>query len=101
MKILRMLGVIALVLLLVVVLAGVYVKAVLPRTGEPETLTIERSPERIERGKYLANHVAVCMDCHGTRDWSLFSGPMRPGVEGAGGERFAQEMGFPGTFYAP
>ncbi len=96
-----MLGVIVLVLLLVIGLVGVYVKAVLPRTGDPETLTIERSPERIERGKYLANHVAVCMDCHGTRDWSLFSGPMMPGVEGAGGERFAQEMGFPGTFYAP
>lgn len=101
MKILRILGIVALVLLLVVLLAGVYVKTVLPSTGEPEDLQIERTPERVERGRYLANHVAVCMDCHGTRDWSLFSGPMVPGDEGAGGERFSREMGFPGTFYAP
>ncbi len=101
MKVLRILGVIVLTLLLIVLLAGIYIKTILPSTGEPEAIQIERTPQRIERGEYLANHVTVCMDCHGTRDWSLFSGPMVPDVEGAGGEVFSREQGFPGTFYAP
>lgn len=59
------------------------------------------SPERIARGKYLANHVTVCMDCHSTRDWSRFSGPLVPGTEGKGGEIFDEKMGFPGHFRSP
>ena len=61
----------------------------------------EASVQRIERGKYLANHVMVCMDCHSTRDWSKFSGPMVAGTQGKGGEIFDQKMGFPGSFRSP
>lgn len=74
-----------------------YVKWGMPNVGKAGQLTIERTPERIERGKYLANHVTVCMDCHSTRDWSLFAGPVKGGW-GAGGEHFNHEMGFPGEF---
>ena len=56
---------------------------------------------RIDRGKYLANHVMVCMDCHSTRDWTKFSGPMIPGTEGKGGEIFDEKIGFPGHFQSP
>jgi cytochrome c2 len=55
----------------------------------------------IERGRYLATHVMACMDCHSTRDFSKFAGPMTAGTLGKGGDRFGPEMGFPGTFYAP
>jgi mono/diheme cytochrome c family protein len=95
-----MLGLLCLVVLLVLA-GGTYVKFGLPDVGEAPQLTIQASPERIERGKYLANHVTVCMDCHSTRDWSLYAGPMKPETLGAGGERFDQQMGFPGVFYAP
>jgi mono/diheme cytochrome c family protein len=95
-----MLGLIGLVLLLVLA-GGSYVKFGLPDVGDAPKLTIQANPERIERGKYLANHVTVCMDCHSTRDWNLFTGPMKPENQGAGGERFDQKMGFPGEFYAP
>ena len=44
--------------------------------------------------------MAVCIDCHSTRDWSKFSGPMIAGTDGRGGDKFAREFGFPGTFYA-
>lgn len=91
------------VLLIVVLLAGsllAYVKLALPDVGDPEDITIERTPERIERGKYLANSVTVCMDCHAVRDWSKFSGPPIPGTLGKGGDRFDQSMGLPGVFYA-
>jgi hypothetical protein len=62
--------------LAVVVLVGgliTYVKTALPNVGPPEDITIERTPERIERGRYLAHSVSICMDCHSTRDWSKFS----------------------------
>jgi len=87
---------------ILIVVAGVasYVSWFLPDVGAAPDLTIERTPQRIERGKYLANHVAVCMDCHSTRDWSKFSGPPTAGTLGAGGDRFDQTMGFPGVFYA-
>ncbi len=90
-------------LLLLVVLAGVfliYIKTALPNVGEAENLTIDVTPERIERGRYLANTVTVCMDCHSIRDWSKFSGPLTQGTLGKGGDRFDQTIGVPGVFYA-
>lgn len=72
----------------------------LPDVGEPEEIKIDITQERIVRGKYLANHVAVCIDCHSGRDWTSFSGPLIPGTEGQGGEIFDQNMGFPGRFVA-
>jgi len=75
--------------LAVIAFAGIaYLKWALPNVGPAPELTIEITPERLERGKYLANHVMLCMDCHAERDWNLFSGPPQPGTEGAGGDRF-------------
>jgi mono/diheme cytochrome c family protein len=89
-------------LLLLLLIAGIitYVKLALPNVGDAPTLSIERTPERIERGKYLANHVTVCIDCHSTRDWSRFSGPPLEGTFGKGGDLFDQKFGFPGAFYS-
>jgi len=66
-----------------------------------EKVNIEYTHERIKRGEYLVKHVAQCLDCHSERDWSRFSGPFKPGTEGAGGERFDQKSGFPGSYTAP
>jgi len=75
-----------------------YVKFALPDVGKPEDITVELTEARIERGKYLANAVCVCMDCHSTRDWNKFSGPLVEGSYGKGGEEFNQTIGFPGKF---
>ena len=56
--------------------------------------------KKIERGKYLANTVTVCIDCHSTRDWTKFAGPVLNGTIGKGGERFDHAVGFPGTYYS-
>jgi len=88
----------AIVLLLVCALA--FLQLGFPKVDAPEEITIEYSPDRIERGAYLANHVTVCMDCHSKRDFSEFSGPPTPGTLGAGGDRFDHSMGLPGVFYA-
>jgi cytochrome c2 len=77
-----------------------YVKFGLPDVGEAEDIQIEYTAERIERGRYLANTVTVCMDCHSKRDWTKFSGPLTEGTLGMGGDRFDQSLGMPGVFYA-
>ncbi|MFN8352836.1 MAG: c-type cytochrome [Spirosomataceae bacterium] len=69
------------------------------RIGNAPTLTVSVSPERIKRGEYLANHVAVCMDCHSQRNTQLLAGPLVKGSLGAGGQVFDHKLGLPGTFY--
>lgn len=86
----------------IVVCGGVgYVKFGLPNVQDAPDLKVDITPTRIERGKYLANHVAVCMDCHSKRDWSQFSGPLAADGLGAGGEKFDAKMGFPGEVFVP
>jgi mono/diheme cytochrome c family protein len=99
-KTLKVVGIIFALLLVVIAAAVSYVKTALPNTGEAPELKIERTPARIERGKYLAYHVAVCMDCHSTRDWSKFAGPLTNENLGGGGELFDHNQGFPGIMYA-
>ena len=90
-----------LVLLAVVVGAGLlYITKALPDVDAPTDLKVELTPERIDRGRYLANSVCVCMDCHAQRDWSLFAGPPKPGTLGAGGDKFDPTMQFPGEVFA-
>lgn len=72
-----------------------------PKVDAAPDITIQSTPELVKRGEYIAHSVAVCMDCHSTRDWSKFSGPPIPGTLGKGGERFTKDLGFPGDFYAP
>ncbi|MCF2443334.1 c-type cytochrome [Dyadobacter sp. CY345] len=100
MKALKIIGKILAGLAVIIGLGIIYVKAALPKTGPAPDIKIVRTAARIERGKYLANHVTVCMDCHSTRDWSQYAGPLT-GALGVGGEEFNQKMGFPGRFYAP
>jgi len=92
-------------IILLVIFTGVagiafYVKTALPNVGAAPNIKVETTPERVARGKYLATHVAVCMDCHSQRDWSLYAGPVKEGTFGGGGEKFGKELGFPGTLYS-
>lgn len=101
MKALKVILILLGIVILLVFAAGAYIKIALPNTGKPEVITIVAAPERVENGRYLANYVTGCMDCHSSRDWSRFAGPIKAAGFGAGGEVFNQDMGFPGTFYAP
>ena len=99
-KFMKIAGII--IIFIIVVIGGLvsYVKVALPDVGVPQTLHIKYTQERIARGQYLANHVTICIDCHSTRDWTKFSGPLTPGTVGKGGERFDQQYGFPGVYYS-
>jgi mono/diheme cytochrome c family protein len=91
--------VIALILLVVIGLG--YVTLYLPDVGKPENIRIIATPERLARGKYLANNVALCMDCHSQRDWSKRIGEVSPDKFGAGGDAFDADAGVPGVIYVP
>lgn len=99
-KFFKIFGYTLLVLILLISGLLIYVKVALPNVGPASTLTIEYTPARIERGRYLANSVSVCIDCHSTRDWTKFAGPVLEGTFGKGGERFDQRVGFPGVYYS-
>jgi mono/diheme cytochrome c family protein len=89
---------------LLVLAAGalyVYFLVILPPDLPVPDLTIERTPARVERGRYLASAVFGCMYCHSERDWDLFGGPPKPGMLGKGGERFDESSGLPGAVIAP
>ena len=100
MKILKIIFIIIGIVVLIALGVVGYVNFFLPNIAVKD-IRVEVTPERVERGEYLANHVMVCMDCHSQRDWSLFSGPPAAGTLGEGGEKFTHEMGMPGNFYAP
>ncbi|WP_367916288.1 c-type cytochrome [Leadbetterella sp. DM7] len=100
MKVLKVSGLLIGIIILLGLGGGLYVYYALPDVGDVPEIRVSRDSTSITRGKYLANHVAVCMDCHSRRDWSLFSGPVPPGRVGGGGELFGREAGFPGTIYS-
>ncbi|RZS96595.1 c-type cytochrome [Cecembia calidifontis] len=98
-KFLKIMAYFASGLIALIIIAVAYISLALPNVGPaPEDLKVEITPEKVAHGKYLANHVMLCADCHSVRDFSLFSGPPVPGTEMTGGERFDQTMGFPGVF---
>ena len=99
-KALKIVALILGVLILVVVAAGFYVKTFLPDVGPAPATKFVSTPEKVERGRYLAHHVMVCMDCHSTRKWDFYAAPMELDSLGKGGEVFDKNAGFPGTIYA-
>ncbi|WP_299702450.1 c-type cytochrome [uncultured Pontibacter sp.] len=99
-KALKIVGILVVALLVVVAAGVVYLRYTFPKVDAAPVISIEKTPALVERGEYLAHHVAVCIDCHSTRDFSRFSGPIVEGTFGKGGDVFDHSMGFPGTFYA-
>ncbi len=69
----------------VVIVTGAWVsfEFMLPRQRPPADIRVELTPERLARGRYLAENVLQCVDCHSERDWTLYGGPPKPPI-GAG-----------------
>lgn len=96
-KLLQILGVLS-GLVVVVTLGGLgYLMAAFPNVPPAAVVTLEPTPERLARGKYLSDHVVGCTSCHSERDWTKFSGPVKPGRIGVGGQEFP--VGGAGTVY--
>lgn len=89
-------------LAIIVIIVGVaaYVKFALPSVGDPPDLVIEKTPQRLARGEYLANAVMACTDCHTTRNWTKFGGPLFNDSVGGGSPIYGKQIGLPGEFHS-
>jgi mono/diheme cytochrome c family protein len=83
-------------IVVIVFLTGgyIYLTSAFPKVSSASDLKIEATQERIERGRYLANGFAFCIDCHSSRDVNKFSMPIKPGTEGQGGDDYGEGAGF-------
>ena len=88
------------ILIVAIAAVGIYVKKALPNVGPAADLTVQITPVRLERGRYLCTNVAACLVCHSTRDTGVYAGPVKQGTLGRGGELFGPEEGLPGKIYA-
>jgi mono/diheme cytochrome c family protein len=70
------------------------------KTNASSSSVKDSTEQVLERGKYLAVHVAGCIDCHSSREMTKYSGPVIPGTEGKGGFEFNEKFGLPGSVYA-
>ncbi len=97
-SVLKVLGYVVGAVFLIAGAALGYLMARKPEMAPAANLTIERSAERLARGKYLVN-LADCDGCHSERDLTRFNAP----VVGArlAGQMFPKEVGMPGTVVAP
>src|ERR1700691_1872673 len=77
----------------------IYVTRALPQVAAAdESLKIEITPARGQRGDSLAHSVNDCFSCHSSRDWGILGGPVKAGSEFAGGEKiFDRRVGLPGN----
>lgn len=55
--------------------AAAYLLSVFPRAVPATTAIVEATPQRLARGRYLAEHVLLCTECHSDRDWTVWSAP--------------------------
>jgi hypothetical protein len=70
-----------------------------PRARPLTDRKFESTPERLARGRYLANAVSGCMYCHSEHDWKAPGGPVVESKLGAG--QVFPIAGMPGTVVAP
>jgi hypothetical protein len=89
-------------LLLLVIGGGIAFVATKKAAQRPaSTETVAATPERVERGRYLAATMS-CVHCHSTPNKDAFGFPPRADAAlGAGGECWENNTGFPGVLCAP
>lgn len=94
----RTLIIVPILLVVLVVSAIGIIYAFYPRVQPAPDIQVSRTDTvMLNRGKYLVDHVALCLECHTVRDQERFLMPPK-GVPGAGGEHFGHAVGFPGEF---
>ncbi len=99
---LKVLLIVLIVLIVVIAVAAVQMFGLRtfigPRKRALSGRTFERTPARLERGRYLVNGLG-CMFCHAPHDWTKRDASMTPGTLGAGS--VLPFTDFPGRVAAP
>jgi mono/diheme cytochrome c family protein len=70
-----------------------------PKARPLTTRKFEATPQRLERGRYIATALSGCIYCHSPHDWAAPGTPMIAGKEGAG--EIEPYGGLPGQIVAP
>ena len=70
-----------------------------PRARPLTAQKFEVTPQRLERGRYLAVGLAGCSECHSQHDWTTHGAPVIPGTEGSG--QWLNMPDLPGRVVAP
>jgi len=77
-----------------------YLSVKAPNIARPSDIKVAGTPEQVARGKYLAEAISGCADCHSDTDGTRFASPIKPGGHFKG-KKFPKEAGLPGEFSAP
>jgi len=70
-----------------------------PKARALTSRKFESTPQRLERGRYLFNSLALCVDCHSPHDFKQPDHPIVAGMEGAGEPMPVDDL--PGRVSAP
>jgi len=93
------LGALAILLLIAITLTIGWRPFLGPKSRPLTERSFERTPQRLERGRYIATALSGCLYCHTPHDWAAPDTPLLPGKEGAGEiEPYAD---LPGRVVAP
>jgi mono/diheme cytochrome c family protein len=95
----KVVGIVALVVVALLAIGVSYLSIRKPAQRAASTEKVVATPERIARGRYLAHHVANCIECHSDRS-TAYGLPVKPGREGVGGFVWDDRIGFPGVVAA-
>ncbi len=98
-KLIKVVGILICVLVLFAAAGLLFLFIKFPKKEPPSNITVQLTPERSQRGKYLVNHLAPCLHCHSARNQNVYGSPVVPGTEGQGA-LFLQVKGL-GKLYAP
>ena len=63
------------------------------------SFSFERTPQRLERGRYIATALSGCIYCHSSHEWAVPGDPIVSGTEGAGEVMPFEDL--PGRIVAP
>lgn len=69
-----------------------------PATAPPANIVVDKSPERVARGKYIFTRLSYCDDCHSEQDFSRLARPVVESTRGYG--KLMADKDMPGEIYA-
>jgi hypothetical protein len=69
-----------------------------PDMASPANIVVDKSPERVARGKYIFTRISYCDDCHSEQDFSRLARPVIESTRGYG--KLMADKDMPGEIYA-
>jgi hypothetical protein len=70
-----------------------------PAMAAPADIVVDKSPERVARGKYIFTHISDCDFCHTEQDFTRLALPVDEATRGHG--KLMADTDLPGHIYAP